>query len=81
MTPIHKTSFLLCQPPQPARRHLALYARCGTYHTVPNDLSLGLPAAVEAVPVAEAQAAEDPMLLLAGCLHDPPPAAAKHSRH
>lgn len=78
MTPIHKTSFLLCQLPQLARKHLGLYARCGTYHTVPNDLSPALPAAVEAVPVVEAQAAEGPMLLLAGCLHDFPPAAARH---
>ena len=75
MLPIHKTSFLLCLLPQMARRHLGLYARCGTYHTAPNDLSLGVPAAVEAVPVVEAQTAE--VLLLAGCLHDHPPAAAR----
>lgn len=72
-SPTHKTSFLVCQLPQMARRHLGLYARCGTYHIAPSDLSLGVPAAVEAVP--EAQAGEE--LLLAGCLHDQPHAAAK----
>ena len=74
-SPIHKTSFLACQLPQMARRHPGLYARCGTYHIAPSDLSLGAPAAVEAVPVVEAQAGEE--LLLAGCLHDHPPAAAR----
>ena len=73
--PTHKTSFLLCQLPQTARRHPGLYARCGTCHTAPSDQSLGAPVAVEAVPVAEAQFAE--VQLLAGCRHKHPPAAAR----
>ena len=73
--PTHKTSFLLCQLLQTAKRHPGLYAKCGTCHTAPSDRSLGAPVAAEAVPVAEAQLAE--VQLLAGCLHEHPPVAAR----
>ena len=76
MLPIHKTSFLSYLLPQMATKRLALFARCGIYRIAPSGLSQLVPAAVEAVLVAEAQAAAE-ALLLAVCLQDPPPAAAR----
>lgn len=55
MWPTHKTSSLLCQPQQQARKHLAQCATCGICHTAPNDQSLqALQLAAEAAAAAAA---------------------------